>query len=313
MNADKDIIAILGPTCCWKSEVGLRLAERFSGEVVSCDSMQVYRGLDIGTAKASAEERARVPHHLIDILDISQPYDANRFVAAAKHAIDGIRSRHHRAFLVGGTGLYTRALLYGFSLLPSAPEVFRRLDQEAATENGRGRLIAMLEEAAARHGTAVPDECRLNPRRLVRACEILTLTGTPPWLLKQKNDTPDPRSLQFCIVPPLPMVKERIFQRTFLMLEQGWIEEADKADKAGLLSTPTARQALGYPEIIRYLHGEGPASLELLAECLANKTVQYARRQLTWFKHQHPGAVMLCPPSPDHAADWLISQIEPML
>jgi tRNA dimethylallyltransferase len=309
MNTPSDCIAILGPTCCWKSAVGLKLAEACGGEIVSCDSMQVYRGLDIGTAKATDDERRRVPHHLIDILDISEPYDANRFVSAATEALDAIRQRGHKAFLVGGTGLYARALIYGFELLPSDAELFRQLDEQSREESGRAALLQQLEKASAELGTQVTEECRLNPRRLVRACEVLALTGKPPWLLRRRNEVPDQRFKQFCIVPPLPLIKERIFPRTRLMLEDGWIEEAEQAAEAGLLQTPTARQALGYADIIRYLHDGQKGGLDSLCELLANKTVQYARRQLTWFKHQHPGAVMLTPPTTDNAVDWLAEQI----
>ena len=309
MNTPFECIAILGPTCCWKSAVGLKLAEACGGEVVSCDSMQVYRGLDIGTAKATPDERRRVPHHLIDILDISEPYDANRFVAFANDALNGIWSRGHKAFLVGGTGLYARALIYGFELLPSDPAIFKQLDEQSRETRGRAALLEQLEKASAELGTPVPEEFRLNPRRLVRACEVLALTGKPPWLLRRKNDAPDSRFKQFCIVPPLPLVKERIFPRTRMMLENGWLEEAAKADQEGLLQTPTARQALGYADIIHYLHDGQKGGIDSLCELVANKTVQYARRQLTWFKHQHPGAIMLSPPTVDNAVDWLAEQI----
>ena len=300
---------IMGPTASGKSALAIAAALEFDGEIISMDSMQVYRGLDIGTAKPSPEEQRKVPHHLIDILDISEPYDTNRFVSLATKALDDICSRGHKAFLAGGTGLYARALIYGFNLLPSDRAVFQRLDNQSHDENGRKELLARLEKAAQSNGTTVPEECRLNPRRLVRTCEVLELTGKPPWLLKQKTVIPNSRFIQFCIVPPLPMIKHRIFQRTCIMLENGWIEEARQAEAAGLLNTPTARQALGYQDIIAFLSNSPTANIDGLCELLANKTVQYARRQLTWFKHQHPGAIMLVPPSPDNAADWLTEQI----
>ena len=286
---DVRCVAILGPTCCWKSEIGLRLAEACGGEIVSCDSMQIYRGLPIGTAQPSAADLARAPHHLIAELDIHEPYDANRFVQRAKRVLDDISARGKTAFLVGGTGLYARSLIYGFELLPADPTVFKALEAELALEGGRERLMERLEA----YGDPIPEDVRLNPRRLLRACEVLSLTGKPPWVQTKKFDKPDPAYRQYCLLPVLSMLKERIRRRTALMLERGWLEEADWADRNGLLQTPTARQALGYAEVIDYLRHGLKGGLPALCEILMNRTVQYARRQLTWFKHQHPGAQLI--------------------
>ncbi|MBR5079772.1 MAG: tRNA (adenosine(37)-N6)-dimethylallyltransferase MiaA [Victivallales bacterium] len=286
---DVRCVAILGPTCCWKSEVGLRLAEACGGEIVSCDSMQIYRGLPIGTAQPSAAELARAPHHLIAELDIHEPYDANRFVQRAKRVLGDISARGKTAFLVGGTGLYARSLIYGFELLPADPTVFKALEAELAMDGGRERLMERL----AAYGDTIPEDVRLNPRRLLRACEVLSLTGKPPWVQAKKFDKPDPAYHQYCLIPLLTMLKERIRRRTALMLERGWLEEADWADRNGLLQTPTARQALGYAEVIDYLRHGLKGGLPALCEILTNRTVQYARRQVTWFKHQHPGAQLI--------------------
>ena len=286
---DVRCVAILGPTCCWKSEIGLRLAEACGGEIVSCDSMQIYRGLPIGTAQPSAEDLARAPHHLIAELDIHEPYDANRFVQRAKRVLDDISTRGKTAFLVGGTGLYARSLIYGFELLPADPTVFKALEAELAMDGGRERLMERL----AAYGDAIPEDVRLNPRRLLRACEVLSLTGKPPWVQAKKFDKPDPSYKQHCLIPVLSMLKERIRRRTALMLKNGWLEEADWADRNGLLQTPTARQALGYAEVIDYLRHGIKGGLPALCEILTNRTVQYARRQVTWFKHQHPGAQLI--------------------
>ena len=286
---DVRCIAILGPTCCWKSEIGLRLAEACGGEIVSCDSMQIYRGLPIGTAQPSGEDLARAPHHLIAELDIHEPYDANRFVQRAKCVLDDISARGKTAFLVGGTGLYARSLIYGFELLPADPTVFKALEAELAMDGGREKLMERL----AAYGDAIPEDVRLNPRRLLRACEVLSLTGKPPWVQAKKFDKPDPAYRQYCLIPVLSMLKERIRRRTALMLKNGWLEEADWADRNGLLQTPTARQALGYAEVIDYLRHGLKGGLPALCEILTNRTVQYARRQVTWFKHQHPGAQLI--------------------
>ena len=302
---DVRCVAILGPTCCWKSEVGLRLAEACGGEIVSCDSMQIYRGLPIGTAQPSAAELARAPHHLIAELDIHEPYDANRFVQRAKRVLDDISARGKMAFLVGGTGLYARSLIYGFELLPAEPTVFKALEAELAMDGGRERLMERL----AAYGDTIPEDVRLNPRRLLRACEVLSLTGKPPWVQAKKFDKPDPAYRQYCLIPVLSMLKERIRRRTALMLERGWLEEADWADRNGLLQTPTARQALGYAEVIDYLRHGLKGGLPALCEILTNRTVQYARRQLTWFKHQHPGAQLIEIEQEDGAVEKILEAI----
>ena len=297
---DVRCVAVLGPTCCWKSEVGLRLAEACGGEIVSCDSMQIYRGLPIGTAQPDAAELARAPHHLIAELDIHEPYDANRFVQRAKRVLDDISARGKTAFLVGGTGLF-----YGFELLPADPGVFKALEVELAAEGGREKLLERLEA----YGDAIPEDVRLNPRRLLRACEVLSLTGKPPWVQAKKFDKPDPSFRQFCLIPVLSMLKERIRRRTARMLENGWLEEAEWADSQGLLQTPTARQALGYAEVIDYLRHGLKGDLPKLCEILTNRTVQYARRQLTWFKHQHPGAQLIEIEREEGAVDYILGII----
>ena len=302
---DVRCVAILGPTCCWKSEIGLRLAVACGGEIVSCDSMQIYRGLPIGTAQPSAEDLARAPHHLIAELDIHEPYDANRFVQRAKRVLDDISTRGKTAFLVGGTGLYARSLIYGFELLPADPTVFKALEAELAMEGGRERLMERL----AAYGDAIPEDVRLNPRRLLRACEVLSLTGKPPWVQAKKFDKPDPSYKQYCLIPVLSMLKERIRRRTALMLKNGWLEEADWADRNGLLQTPTARQALGYAEVIDYLRHGLKGGLPALCEILTNRTVQYARRQVTWFKHQHPGAQLIEIEREEGAVEKILSSI----
>ena len=302
---DVRCVAVLGPTCCWKSEVGLRLAEACGGEIVSCDSMQIYRGLPIGTAQPDAAELARAPHHLIAELDIHEPYDANRFVQRAKRVLDDISARGKTAFLVGGTGLYARSLIYGFELLPADPDVFKALEAELAAEGGREKLLQRLEA----YGDAIPEDVRLNPRRLLRACEVLSLTGKPPWVQAKKFDKPDPAFRQFCLIPVLSMLKERIRRRTARMLENGWLEEAEWADSQGLLQTPTARQALGYAEVIDYLRHGLKGDLPKLCEILTNRTVQYARRQLTWFKHQHPGAQLIEIELEEGAVDYILGII----
>ncbi|MCQ2396555.1 MAG: tRNA (adenosine(37)-N6)-dimethylallyltransferase MiaA [Lentisphaeria bacterium] len=284
----KDALVIMGPTCSWKSAVAARLARKLDGEVVSFDSMQVYKGLPIGTAQPGPDELSLAPHHLVDCLEISEVWNVNLFVPKALEVISEIASRGRTAVLAGGTGLYARALVYGFSLMPSDPEIAESLRAESATPDGCARL---REELAA--AGEIPEDIARNPRHLARAVEVFRITGTPPWELKKRNEEPQKGFRQFCILPDLTKLKERIRKRTDAMLERGWIQECERALENGLATAPTAWQALGYRDIAQWLENGRVGGLDAIREILSNRTIQYARRQLTWFKHQHPGAVLI--------------------
>ena len=284
-------VCILGPTCCWKSETALAVAQRIGAEIVSCDSMQVYRGLEIGTAQPRQEEQRMVPHHLIGCMEMEERYDVNRFLELAKPLIDGIHSRGRRAIVVGGTGMYARALVYGHSLLPSDAAVFEAVRSQL--ENGGREALESELVTVAGGRENVPRDVLLNPRRLIRACEVLRITGNLAWQLQNDGNIPDSSFRQFILLPDLELLKERIKLRTAKMIEAGWIEEAQRAIGKGLMQTPTARQALGYSEIASFLDGDGPETVAELTALLVSKTIKYARRQFTWFRHQHPGAEML--------------------
>ncbi|NLF92715.1 MAG: tRNA (adenosine(37)-N6)-dimethylallyltransferase MiaA [Oligosphaeraceae bacterium] len=307
MNSTGLCLAILGPTCSWKSEVALRLAEKYQGEIISCDSMQVYRGLDIGTAKPSLAERQRVPHHLLDCLDLHERYDAARFVREARRCLEDIWGRGHLAVLVGGTGLYAKSLIYNLPLLPSDAALSRQLQQELSLA-GPAVLLARLENAGV-NPALIPAEVRANPRRLLRACEVQQLTGRPPWELTRPEATPDPAFRQFCLLPLFELLKQRIRRRTAAMLSAGWLEEAARAEASGLSRSPTARQALGYAELLAYLSNPSPPGLAVLAETLSNRTIRYARRQYTWFRHQHPGSQQIIISSEEQALPHILDTI----
>ncbi len=283
-----DAIVILGPTCSGKSAVGARLAHRLSGEVISFDSMQVYRDLPIGTAQPTAEELSLAPHHLVGFLPLEAPWNVNLFLPKAQELLDGLSARKRAAVFVGGTGLYARALVYGFSLMPGDPELSERLRQEGETPEGLQALREELKSAGD-----PPVDLLQNPRHLLRAVEVLRLTGTPPWLLKKRHEWPREGFRQFCLLPDFSRLKERIRVRTAGMLSGGWVEECERALSLGLESAPTAWQALGYRDLAAWLKAGCPGGRAALQETLANRTIQYARRQLTWFRHQHPGAEFL--------------------
>ena len=303
--APDDAIVLLGPTCSGKSAAAVALAKRLDGEVVSCDSMQVYRMLPVGTAQPGDGERGGIPHHLVGFLELDQRWDASCFVPAAQELLCSIRHRGKRAIVAGGTGLYARALCYGMSLLPSDHELALKLRAECATQEGREVLLAEL----ASTGDAFPEDIRLNPRHLARAVEVLRLTGKPPWRLQSRSAEPLPGFRQFCIVPDVDELKERIARRTDAMLKSGWLEEAAAAYQSGLAEAPTAWQALGYREIRSYLGGELKGGLAELRQLLVFATIRYARRQLTWFRHQHPGAIMLPMDTPERTAEAIVASV----
>lgn len=283
------IPVILGPTCAWKSAAAFAVAGKVGGEIISCDSMQVYRGLAIGTAQPSRQEMAEIPHHLVSCMDIEERWDANRFVPAANRIADEISARGKVPVIAGGTGLYARALCYGFSMLPGDPEIAATLRETIATPQG----IEELRRELTANFSDIPEQIILNPRRLARAVEVFRISGKASWLMNDGGQPPLPQFRQFCIIPEPAMLRRRIARRTAAMLKAGWVEECQAAVDRGLLNTVTAWQALGYREIDAFMKAGAPGGNAALTELLATKTMQYAKRQLTWFHKQHPGAVMI--------------------
>lgn len=283
-------VAVLGPTCSWKSAVAVILAEALHGEVVNCDSMLVYRGLDIGTAKPTPAERRGIPHHLCDILEPTEACDAALYVRLAQDCLTDIEGRGHTAVLAGGTGLYARALLYGQTLLPADDDLAKAILTRLAEPDGPAALRAELTNAARTLDATVPGAILDNPRRLARAVEVLRLTGQLPWKLHEPPaPAPAARFRQVVLMPEMDVLRPRIARRTLALLNSGWIEEARQLVARGLLETPSARQALGYANIAAFLRGD-IASFADLVDVITRRTIRFARRQRTWFRHQHPGA-----------------------
>ena len=289
LNAD-EIVAIMGPTASGKSALALDLARRCGGEIVSVDSMQLYRGLEIGTAQPTPEERRETPHHLVGCFDFHTRVDVFTFVKLADRAIAEIRSRGRIPILAGGTGLYLRALLYGLDDLPADRELRRKLDEAYDSEAGETALKQRMAELDPA-GLARWKNCR---RRLIRALEVRLLTGRSILEL-QKNPFDELRYpvRAWRLDPPAEELKERIRIRAKNMLASGWIEEAAAAVEAGLLESPTAHQAIGYRLIAEHLAGK--FGMEELHERISTVTWQFARRQRTWFRHQHPEAEAYVP------------------
>jgi len=275
-------LVLAGPTACGKTSLALEWAEVAGAEIVAMDSMSLYRGMDIGTAKATSAEQARVPHHLLDILDPHQEFSLADYVAAAAVACERIIGNGQVPLFVGGTGLYLRGLLRGVFDGPPADWAIRdRLEAEAADQPD-GWLLSKLEAVD-------PDTAsRLHAhdtRRLVRALEVFELTGQP--LSEQQDEGPTdndvrPRQVAW-LSPPREWLYERINRRVDDMLQEGLVEEV-----RGLLGTDpspgrTARQALGYKEIIDHL--EERATLEEAVDTIKRHTRRFARKQTTWFRN----------------------------
>ena len=290
-------IFIAGPTAVGKSEVALRLAERIGGEIISVDSMQVYRGLDLGTAKPSAADRARVPHHLIDVADLSDSFDAARFVALARKAVAEIQSRGHTPILCGGTGLYFKAFLDGLGAAPPADAKVRA--ELEATPPGD-----LLRELERRDPVTYEKIDRQNPRRIIRALEVIRLTGKA-FAAQRAEWSPSsilqpPAANFFGFSRPAADLHPRINARVDAMFAQGLVEETRRLLGRGLEQNPTAMQAIGYRQVVEHLRGE--RALDATVELVKSKTRQFAKRQMTWLR-KHANLTWITLKADDSAED----------
>jgi len=277
----KRLLAIVGPTATGKTEVGILLAEMLGGEIVSADSMQVYRGLDIGTAKPTPEQRQRVPHHLIDIIAPDQPFSVAAYQELADQALADIWDRGKQPLLVGGSGLYVRAVVGGMDLplAPPDPEFRRRLEEEgrrSGTESLHARLASADPVAAARIHPH-------NVRRVIRALEVYQQTGRPIsewWRLDdQRKERYNAR--QFGLTAPRAEMYRRIEERVDRMLADGLVEEVRRLLDQGYGEGLVSMKGLGYAQVAEHLRGK--TSLEEAVRRLRRDTRRFAKRQLTWF------------------------------
>jgi len=280
-SAISDLLVLAGPTAVGKSALAVGLAERLGGEIVSVDSMQVYRGLDIGTAKPSAEQRARVPHHLIDVVEVSQPFDAARFAQLAVEAVAGIQARGRVPILCGGTGLYFKALFEGLGEAPPGDAALR-------SALGAMPLPELLRELAERDPLAYGRIDRQNPRRVIRAVEVIRLTGRPFSEQRAQWDGGPQTAGHGCLLLGLQRaagdLRRRIDARVQEMIRRGLEAETRRLLQEGLGQNPTAMQALGYRQVAQYLAGQ--RSLAETVELVKVRTRQLAKRQMTWFRRQ---------------------------
>lgn len=272
------IIVICGATATGKSDLAIALAQRFDGEIINADSMQIYKGMDIGTAKLSVDERQGVRHHLLDVLDVNQDATVAWYQEKARAAIGDIQSRGKRPVIVGGTGLYIKSILDELNFPDTDPLVRKSLeiDLERIGLNAMFERLEKLDPAAA---IAID---RANARRVIRALEVIEITGKPFTAnLPREESTRYPDARQFGLVMDRESLDIRISARVDRMWEQGFVAEVQSLLAAGITDARTAQLALGYSQIIAFLQGR--MTEEQAREDTKRATRQYARRQETWF------------------------------
>lgn len=279
------LIVLVGPTAVGKSAIALALAESMGGEIIAADSMQAYRGLDIGTAKPGVDERRRVPHHLLDLVDPDQSFTAFDFAQLASTAIADIRTRGRLPILVGGTGLYIRALFHGLFDGPGENTLLRETLYQEAAQVGSSTLHRRLELLDPAAATAIHPNDLL---RIVRALEVHALSGRPISILRAeayRNHRLIPAPvLQFGLDQNRQELYQRIEARVEVMMERGLVREVTTLLDQGYDPALRPLRAIGYRHIIGYLQGR--TGLDDAVSSLKRDTRRYAKRQLTWFRHE---------------------------
>lgn len=283
------LVAILGPTASGKSDLALAVAERFGGEIVNYDSVQVYRGFDVGTAKLPPKQRRGIPHHALDILDPQEVFTAGDYARQARAILAGIRERGSLPVLVGGTGFYLRALLDGLFRGPERDEALRRRLEERASERPVGYLHRILKRLDASSAQ------RIHPNdtpKLIRAIEVCLLEKKPMSELwgQGRDALKGFRPLRIGLDPERAALYERIEKRAERMFEQGLVEETKRLLESGVPRSARPFASLGYNEAIQHL--DGKLSRSEATELTARMTRRYAKRQITWFRRE-PGVEWL--------------------
>ncbi len=277
------IALVTGPTASGKSALALRLAEHFSGEIISCDSMQLYCGMNIGTAKPDAFEQSRVKHHMIDVLDIKDSFSVVDYVRSAELCISNIYSRGKLPFFCGGTGLYVDSIVNSTEFgdmenLPGYREELKALSDEKGSEH----LHLMLQKVDPEAAEKIDHR---NVKRVIRALEVHKATGMTISEWQRRSKLLPPKFDSLCITieyEDRSILYDRINSRVDKMLEMGLLDEVKKLHDGGLFETATASQAIGYKEFLPYL--SGTASLDECIERLKIESRRYAKRQMTWFR-----------------------------
>jgi tRNA dimethylallyltransferase len=282
-SSDPALLAIIGPTASGKSALGVFLAREFGGEVVACDSTQLYRGFDIGTAKPTSAELASMPHHLLDVLDPAEDSTAGGYRERALLVLDDLRARSRLPVFTVGTGLYLRALLEGLADLPLRSEELRERLRATAIEHGAGHLQAMLARLDAHAAQQISSA---DEQKLIRAIEICLLAKKPLTEIHRAGRSPliGWRIVKLGLQPEREALYQRIHNRTDAMLQAGWLEEVSRLNSSGLSENAKPFNFIGYRELRSHLRGE--ITLDAARSAIQQGTRQYAKRQLTWFRRE---------------------------
>lgn len=281
----KPLIILAGPTAVGKTSLSIRLAKETGGEIISADSMQVYRHMDIGSAKITKEEMNGVPHYLVDVLEPEEEFNVVRFQQMAKEAAEKIWEKGKIPLVVGGTGFYIQALLYDIDFTENdGDESYRRqLEQKASDEEGASELYEMLKRVDPKAAQEIHPR---NIKRIIRALEFYHQTGRK---ISEHNETQRQKEspynyAYFVLTDERSRLYEQIDQRVDLMMEQGLLDEVRYLKERGVRKDSTAMQGLGYKELYAYLEGEYP--LDEAVRIIKRDTRHFAKRQLTWFKRE---------------------------
>lgn len=272
-------VYLVGPTAVGKTAVSLALAPRLNAEIVVADSMQVYRGLDMGTAKPTAEERSQVQHHLLDVVDPGTPFDAHQYLTLAQEAFPAIQKRSKNILVVGGTGLYVKALVDGLFKGPMRNDVVRAHFEEETQSLGLPSLYERLKKIDPKAALKIDPQ---NKRRIIRALEVYELTGLPISHFQIQWDTPQKEACLIGLYRERSDLYKRIDHRVEIMFTSGLVDEVQTLLSMGLEKHDVVMQAIGYKEVIYYLRRK--CTLEEAKESVKRATRHFAKRQMTWFR-----------------------------
>jgi tRNA dimethylallyltransferase len=282
--SDLPLVVIVGPTASGKSALGIFLAKKFGGEIVACDSTQLYRGFDIGTAKPTLAERDGVPHYLLDVLSPDEPSTAGDYRERSEAVLAGLKQRNKLPIFTVGTGLYLRALLEGLAVLPTRSEELRERLRETAATHGPGHLHGVLKKLDAETAAKIAPA---DEQKIIRAIEVCLLARKPLSEVHRTARKPllGWRPIKLGLEPPRDALKDRIHSRTDTMLAAGWLEEVRQLLNRGYPEGTKPFDFIGYRELRDVLQNK--MSLNEARARIQQSTRQYAKRQLTWFRREH--------------------------
>ncbi|MFK7971842.1 MAG: tRNA (adenosine(37)-N6)-dimethylallyltransferase MiaA [Bacteroidia bacterium] len=282
-KTDRTLVSIVGPTAVGKTRLAIALAQAWNTEIVNCDARQVYKYLDVGTAKPNAEERAAAPHHLIDTLEPSEAYNARQYASDAEKTLLHIFESKPIAIAVGGSTLYSQALWRGLDDMPPVNREQRELLQQQFEQKGLEELLEELQRVDAETWETID---RKNPARVIRALEVYRSSGKPISSFRKGKTTPRPwNNIKICLnLEPRKLLYDRINFRVEEMMKAGLVEELKAVLKSGVAEDAPGLKSIGYSELVPFIHGD--RSLPEAVELIKRNSRRYAKRQLTWWRRE---------------------------